>query len=154
MGPQSHGSPKFGNFGIPTWESWDKMPVGCGPHGCGSSQHQKCSNYALNTLCWFCTSPCEQLKLVNSSQSHPRAPTRPSTPPKCCEPGNVPRILALPMFYVWDSYLESLKELGTHHPALLLFKTCVLGAQMGHVSPFQTSKFQELSNDIKDSSIQ
>jgi len=31
--PQNHGSPNFGNFGTPTWESWDKMPFGCGPHG-------------------------------------------------------------------------------------------------------------------------
>jgi len=26
MGPQSHGSPNFGNFGTPIWKSWDKMP--------------------------------------------------------------------------------------------------------------------------------
>jgi len=35
---QSYGAPKsqeshFGNFGTPTWESWDKKPFGCGPHG-------------------------------------------------------------------------------------------------------------------------
>jgi hypothetical protein len=28
MGPQSHGSPNFGNFKTPTWESWDKMAFG------------------------------------------------------------------------------------------------------------------------------
>ncbi len=33
MGPQSCGNPRCGNFGIPTWESWDKKPFGCGPHG-------------------------------------------------------------------------------------------------------------------------
>jgi len=34
MGPQSCGSPKFGNFGISIWESRNKMPFGgCGPHG-------------------------------------------------------------------------------------------------------------------------
>jgi len=33
MGLQSHGSPNFGNFGIPIWESRDKMPFGCGPYG-------------------------------------------------------------------------------------------------------------------------
>jgi hypothetical protein len=33
MGPQSHKSPNFGNFEIPIWESWDKMPFGCGPRG-------------------------------------------------------------------------------------------------------------------------
>jgi hypothetical protein len=33
MGPQSRNSPNFGNFGTPIWESWDKMPFGCGPRG-------------------------------------------------------------------------------------------------------------------------
>jgi len=33
MGPQSHGSPNFGNFGTPIWESWDKMSFGCGLRG-------------------------------------------------------------------------------------------------------------------------
>jgi len=33
----------------------------------GSSSHQRCSNYALITLCWFCASPCEWMKFVNSS---------------------------------------------------------------------------------------
>jgi hypothetical protein len=31
--PQSRGSPKFGNFKTPTWESRNKMPFGCGPRG-------------------------------------------------------------------------------------------------------------------------
>jgi hypothetical protein len=31
MGPQSHESPSYGNFGTPTWESQDKMPFRCGP---------------------------------------------------------------------------------------------------------------------------
>jgi hypothetical protein len=33
MGPQSRGSPNYGNFGTPTWESRDKKPFGCGPRG-------------------------------------------------------------------------------------------------------------------------
>jgi len=33
MGPQSRGNPNFGNFGTLIWESKDKMPFGCGPHG-------------------------------------------------------------------------------------------------------------------------
>jgi hypothetical protein len=33
MGPQSCESPSCGNSEIPTWESRDKMPFGCGPHG-------------------------------------------------------------------------------------------------------------------------
>jgi len=41
MGPQSHESPNFGNFGTPTWESLDKMTFGwwwlpLSP-GCGES---------------------------------------------------------------------------------------------------------------------
>jgi len=31
--PQSRKSPNFNNFGTPIWESNDKMPFGCGPHG-------------------------------------------------------------------------------------------------------------------------
>jgi len=37
MGPQSWRSPNFGNFGIPTWESRDKIPFACGP--CGEVQN-------------------------------------------------------------------------------------------------------------------
>jgi hypothetical protein len=33
MGPQSYKSPNHGNFGTPTWESRDKKPFRCGPHG-------------------------------------------------------------------------------------------------------------------------
>jgi hypothetical protein len=33
MGPQSHKSPKFGDFRTPIWESRDKMKFGCGLHG-------------------------------------------------------------------------------------------------------------------------
>ncbi len=27
------GGPNLGDFGTPTWESWDKKPFGCGPRG-------------------------------------------------------------------------------------------------------------------------
>jgi len=37
MGPQSWDSRDFGNFGTPTWESWDKMPFRCRP--CGEAQN-------------------------------------------------------------------------------------------------------------------
>jgi len=33
MGPQNCKNLNFGNFGTPTWASWDKMSFGCGPHG-------------------------------------------------------------------------------------------------------------------------
>jgi hypothetical protein len=29
MGLQNHRSPHFGNFGTPTWQSWDKITFGC-----------------------------------------------------------------------------------------------------------------------------
>jgi hypothetical protein len=78
MGPQIRGSPNFENFGIPTWESQNKMSLECWPCGhtqsilyggrwwlppslgrgesCefefarGSFVHQKCSSYALTNL--------------------------------------------------------------------------------------------------------
>jgi hypothetical protein len=62
-------------------ETWDKMPLGCGP--CGEAQ---------SVL--------------------PKLTLKPSTPSKCCELGSVPRLLAFLLFSVWDSHLESLKELG------------------------------------------
>jgi hypothetical protein len=33
IAPQSRGSSNLGNFGTPIWESQDKKPFGCGPHG-------------------------------------------------------------------------------------------------------------------------
>ncbi len=33
MCPQSRKSPSYGNFETPTWESRDKKPFGCDPHG-------------------------------------------------------------------------------------------------------------------------
>jgi hypothetical protein len=33
MHPQSRGNPSCENFGTPTWESGDKKPFGCDPHG-------------------------------------------------------------------------------------------------------------------------
>jgi hypothetical protein len=38
--------------------------------------------------------------------THPRALACPSTLPKCCEPRNMPRLLTLSMFSVWDSHLS------------------------------------------------
>jgi len=33
MDAQSLGSPTRDNFGIPPWESWEKVPFGCSPRG-------------------------------------------------------------------------------------------------------------------------
>jgi hypothetical protein len=46
------------------------------------------------------------LSILPSPKSHPRALAHPSTPPKCCEPRNMPRLFTLPMFSVWDSHLS------------------------------------------------
>ncbi len=43
---------------------------------------------------------------------------------------------------------------GSQIPTLLLAITYVLIIQMGHASPFWTSRFKELSNDIRNFSIQ
>ncbi len=40
MRPRSRGNPNFGNFETPIWESRDKMPFGCGPHGEAQSIHK------------------------------------------------------------------------------------------------------------------
>jgi len=33
MGIQNRENPNLGDFGTPTWESRNKKPFGCGPHG-------------------------------------------------------------------------------------------------------------------------
>jgi len=50
MGSQNHRNPNFENFRTPIWESWDKMPVGCGPHG-------EAQNILLRGRWWLPPSP-------------------------------------------------------------------------------------------------
>ncbi len=58
MGPQSwDGSPNFGNFGTPTWESQDKMPFGCGSRG--EAQNIL---YIKENMVSICLSVCFQLQ--------------------------------------------------------------------------------------------
>jgi len=54
MGPQSRKNPNLGNFGTPIWESWGKMPFGCGPHG-------EAQSILLRGRWWnlSCGEPCE-----------------------------------------------------------------------------------------------
>jgi hypothetical protein len=87
MGPQNCRSPNFGNFGTPTWESWDKMTFGCWSvarhrvyyKGEGGGFLQIWAVVSLVSLClpvarsctkllhlcidqfvvWFCIGPCE-----------------------------------------------------------------------------------------------
>ncbi len=44
-------------------------------------------------------------------------------------------------------------KLAIKLPTFLLAITCVRSVQMGHVSPFQTCKFKELSDDVRNFSI-
>jgi hypothetical protein len=81
MSAQSPGSPIRDSFGTPHWESWEKVPFGCGSRGVtqrmlyrgrwwlppnsghgelseskvahGLSQHQKGAEWVLTNLCWF-----------------------------------------------------------------------------------------------------
>ncbi len=68
----------------------------------GSSQHQGCSNYALTIL------------LVNSSQSHFGAPTRPSTPQSVVSQGACPDSSLFRCLLLGFTF-ESFKELGVRH---------------------------------------
>jgi hypothetical protein len=124
----------------PIWESRDKMTFGCWPYGqtykilwggrwwlppslgrgefCesvftrGSSMHQKCSNYALtNLLFGLCKSMWIIELLVTLPSPNPGAPTCPSTS-KCCELGNMPRLLILLLFSYLYLQLNLLRSLG------------------------------------------
>jgi hypothetical protein len=78
----------------------------------GSSVHQRCSNCTLTNLLFnLCRSMWVIHLLVNLPSLHPRAPTHPSTP-KCCELGNAPQLIFLPLSSSLDSQLSQSKELG------------------------------------------
>jgi hypothetical protein len=66
----------------------------------------------------------------------------------CCRPPTHKEIELIPNF------LWSVVKLPIWLSTLLLAITCVSDIQMGHASPLWTSPFQELSNDIRNSSIQ
>jgi hypothetical protein len=126
MGPQSRGSPNFGNFGTPTWESHDKMTfwvlvswpsieyiirgtVVASPKSepwwvlwiCVCPWlvlAPKCSNYALTKLVvWFV-----HVRVNSWCLSFFLVPIlelqHALLPPKCCEPGSVPQLLTISMF--------------------------------------------------------
>jgi hypothetical protein len=126
--------------GFPTWESWDKMTFGCRPcgqerrillkgrlwlppnsgHGefCefvvarGSFVHQKCSNYALiNLLFGLCMFVWIIDPLFIRPNSHPRAPTRPSTPEALQTRERTPTSYPSTIF-TFGLTFESIKELG------------------------------------------
>jgi hypothetical protein len=72
----------------------------------------------------------------------------------------VPEDSKFPLLGMWASppHLAqsgvAIVKLAIWLPTFFFAITYILGVQMGHVSPFQTSKFQELSNDIRNFSIQ
>ncbi len=79
---------------------------------CGSSVHQKCSNYALtNLLFGFCRSVWVIELLVPLPSPYPRAPAC-LLPLKCCESGSVPQLFILPLFSHLDSQLSLPRNLG------------------------------------------
>jgi hypothetical protein len=128
--PQNCESPNLGNFGTPTWESQDKKPFGCGSHrvyykgeGGGFPQVQAVVSFVSLSCPWLVLAPkvlqlctnhfvlvlCRPVWISKACQFF-LVPSRSSnTPlylPKCCERGNVPQLLALLLFSIWDSHLS------------------------------------------------
>jgi hypothetical protein len=128
-GPQSCGSPNFGNFGTPTWEYRDKMTFGC--WFCGQTKYTirgkvvaspksepwwilwvrgypwhvrapKCSNYALtNLLLSLCKSMWVIILVVNLPSPILKLQHAP-LPLKCCEPKSAPQLFLLPLSSTLD----------------------------------------------------
>jgi hypothetical protein len=140
MGLQSRGSPNFGDFKTPTWESQDKMTFGCWPRGQaqrilqrgrwwlppnpgrgesyqfvfahGSSMHQKCSNYALtNLLFGLCRSMWVIELFITLPSSHPRTLACPFTP-KVLRTKEHALTLYLFVILTFRFAVESIKEFG------------------------------------------
>jgi hypothetical protein len=133
MGFQSCKSPNLRNFETPTnlgvagqndiwvqapWLSIENnitgkvvLPPGSGRGGfyesvfaCGSSMHQKCSNYALtNLLFGMCKFVWIIDLLVTRASPHLRAPTHPSTPQSIASQGTCPNSLSFRYFHLLDS---------------------------------------------------
>jgi hypothetical protein len=84
-------SPKSG----PWWISWIRVTR-------DSSWHQKCSNYALTTLCWFCVGPCKWSLLILPSPilelQHTPLPLQSAESQGACT-----ELLTFPMFTTLDS---------------------------------------------------
>jgi hypothetical protein len=97
-------SPKSG----PWWVLWVWI---CSSLVLAPKVFQLCTNHLVLVL-------CKSVWVVETCQFF-LVPSRSSSTPfylsKCCEPGNVPWLLGLPMFSIWDSHLESIKELGARH---------------------------------------
>jgi len=131
MGPQSYGRPNFGNFGIPTWESREKNDIWVVVPWLGIEytirgkvvaspksglwwvlwiqicmwfiRAPKCYNYALiNLLFGLYKSMWINEVLVNLPSFIPKL-QHTLLPPKCCEPGDVPELLFLPLSSPLDS---------------------------------------------------
>jgi hypothetical protein len=130
--------PILGISGLPSWESRDKMTFGCRVRGeaqkillggrwwllpssgCDEScefvfvrglfVHQKCFNYTLtNLLFGLCKFMWIIDPLVTCCSPHPKVPTCPFT---LEVPRNMPQLLILLSFSLWDLQLSLSRSLG------------------------------------------
>jgi hypothetical protein len=143
MGPRSHRSPNSENFGIPIWESQDKMTFGCWSRWLGTKytimkkvvaspkswpwwvlwicvcswliRALKCSNYArTNLLLSWCRSIWIIELLFNLPSLIPKLQDA-LLPSKCCELRSAPQLFLLPLSSPLDSQLLPSRSLGVCH---------------------------------------
>jgi hypothetical protein len=148
MGFQSRKSPNFGDFGTPTWESWDKKPFGCGlwaSHrvyykGEGGGFPQVWAIVSLMCPCcpWLVLAPkvlqlctnhlvlvlCTPVWVSEACQLFlvpSWSSSTPLYPSKCCERRSVPRLLPILLFFIW-THIWVLQGVGNVSHALILLE--------------------------------
>jgi hypothetical protein len=144
MGPRSRGSLNFENFRTPTWESWDKMPFGCGPRGEAQSIYNirgkvmaspksrswwvlwiriypwfilapKVLHLCINQLVgWFVQVCVSDWSLVILPSPIPELQHAP-LPPKCCKSRSVHPTPWSSVVLTSYSHLSQSRSLGAHH---------------------------------------
>ncbi len=82
---------------------------------CGSSMHQKCSNYALSNLFGLCRSVWIIDSFIICPNSHLRISARPFTPEILGAKKRIP-FLSLLLFSPLNSHLNLMRSLGVHQP--------------------------------------
>jgi hypothetical protein len=162
MGPQSHGSPNFGNFGTPTWESQDKCHLDVGlverhriyykGEGGGFPQVRAMVSLVSPSCPWFLLAPkvfqlctnhlvlvlCKPV-WVNEACQFFLVPSQSSSMPLYpCKVlrarERAPTPCSSIIFYLGFTF-ESLKELGTHHNRYVLVK---LATYVGPINYIRT----------------